>query len=174
MREIRTKRLLLRPFRETDIADFFAIYGDPEAMKYWSTLPHRSQAETAELVRGTMRANPDEHAEFAIEFEGRVIGKAGFWNAPEIGFILHPSYWRKGFAQEAVRGLIGYGFDQLGLDRITADVDPDNTASLRLLTKLGFVESGRAERTIQIGGKWFDSVYLTLERDQSKKARQET
>lgn len=172
MREIRTERLLLRPFRETDIADFFAIYGDPAAMKYWSTLPHQSQDETAALVRGTMQADPDKHAEFAIEFESRVIGKAGFWDVPEIGFILHPSYWRRGFAEEAVRALIECGFETLGLDRITADVDPDNVASLSLLTKLGFVEDRREERTIKIGGKWFDSVYLSLDRGHFQKARQ--
>lgn len=52
----------------------------------------------------------------------------------------------------------------LGLDHITADVDPDNTASLNMLGKMGFVETGRAQDTLHIGGKWFDIVYLELRR----------
>ena len=49
-------------------------------------------------------------------------------------------------------------------DRLTADVDPRNAASLRVLGKLGFVETGRAERTFLLGDEWCDSVYLALPR----------
>ena len=91
-----------------------------------------------------------------------MIGKVGLWQMPEIGYILHPDYWRRGFATEAVQAVIAHGFETLGLDRITADVDPDNAASLAMLIKLGFVITGQAKNTIEIGGKWFDSIYLEL------------
>lgn len=157
-----TPRLVLRPFDPSDAEDLFAVFGNATAMRYWSTLPHASVADTARMIDRTLAGDPGSHAEFAIEHEGKVIGKVGLWQMPEIGYILHPDYWRRGFATEAVQAVIAHGFETLGLDRITADVDPDNAASLAMLTKLGFVITGQAKNTIEIGGKWFDSIYLEL------------
>ena len=51
-------------------------------------------------------ATPDASDDFVIEFQGRVIGKAGFWRVPEVGYILHPDSWGQGFAAEALRAVI--------------------------------------------------------------------
>jgi len=160
-----THRLILRPMRMSDCDDLFAVFGDARVMQYWSTPPHSSPDQTAALIHETVNADPAHTAEYAIEYEGRVIGKAGFWRMPEVGYLLHPDYWRRGLGQEALQALIQYGFEQRGLDKITADVDPNNAASLAMLKKLGFVETGRQKNTLEIGGKWFDSVYLALTRD---------
>lgn len=162
MTEITTKHLLLRPMRASELEGLFAVYSNPDAMKYWSTLPHDDLAQMAALIKETVEADPKTTAEFAIEYQGRVIGKAGFWRMPEVGYILHPDFWRRGFGTEALRALIDYGFADRKLDRITADVDPDNHASLAMLRKLGFAETGRETNTTEIGGKWYDSVYLEL------------
>lgn len=164
MTEIKTKRLLLRPMKTTDRDDLFAVFGDPKAMQYWSTRPHTNADQTAAFIRETLEADPLETADFAIELDGRVVGKAGFWRLPEVGYLLHPDYWRQGYGTEALRALIAYGFQERGLDRVTADVDPDNQASIALLQKLGFAETGREKNTLQIGGSWFDSIYFGLER----------
>ena len=76
--------------------------------------------------------------------------------------VSHPYFWGQGFGSEVLRGLIKYGFEGPQLYRITAEVDPDNAGSLAMLGKLGFVETSRAKNTIDIGGTWFDSVYLEL------------
>ena len=102
--------------------------------------------------------------DFVIEHDGRLIGKAGCWRLPEIGYILHPAYWGQGFAGEACRAAIDHIFAAYDLDSITADVDPRNEASLRLLARLGFVETGRATATYEIEGEISDSVYLALRR----------
>lgn len=151
--------------RLDDLPDLFEVFGNAEVMRYWSTLPHAHPSETAELIRATIDANPATTAEFAIEYDGRVIGKAGFWHMPEIGYLLHRDYWRRGFGREALAALIAYGFETLSLEQITADVDPDNIASIRLLEGLGFKETGREARTLQIGPDWFDSVYFALTPD---------
>lgn len=164
MTEIETERLLLRPMRESDRDDLFAVFANADVMAYWSTLPHASPDETAKLIEQTIAANPETSAEFAIEFEGRVIGKAGFWHMPEIGYLLHPDFWRRGFGHEALQALVAYGFQDRGLAQITADVDPDNAASIGLLAKLGFVETGREAKTLRIGDNWFDSIYYALGR----------
>ena len=78
--------------------------------------------------------------------------------------MVHPEYWGRGIATEAARAFIDYAFEARAVDQLTADVDPRNSASLRVLAKLGFVETGRAERTFLLGEEWCDSVYLALPR----------
>jgi len=79
---------------------------------------------------------------------------------PEIGFILHPDYRGRGLAHEAVGAVVDHVFAHFDVPAIIADVDPRNRASLALLDRLGFVETHRAARTIQVGEIWCDSVYL--------------
>ena len=159
---IETERLVLRPMRMSDADDLFDVFSHPKAMKYWSTLPYTEIAQMQAHITESLAADPQTNAEFAVEHKGRVIGKAGFWKIPEIGYLLHPDHWRNGFGSEILQALIAYGFEERGFDHIVADVDPDNVASIKLLTRVGFEESGREKNTIEIGGKWFDSVYFRL------------
>lgn len=94
-----------------------------------------------------------------------MIGKAGFWRLPEIGYIFHPDMWGRGFGFECLSTLIDRAFGRFAFDALLADVDPHNTASLRLLAKLGFIETSREQATILVGDNWCDSVYLQLKRD---------
>ena len=168
---LKTDRLILRPFEAGDRDALFAVFSHPEAMKYWSTPPHASPEETAQMIAGSMAADPATHQEFVILLEGEVIGKAGLWQVPEIGYILHPDYWRKGIATEAIGAVLDHAFGTMGLDRVVADVDPDNTGSIRSLEKLGFRETGREEKTIEINGVWYDSIYFALTRADWGQAR---
>ncbi|MEW9922184.1 GNAT family N-acetyltransferase [Marimonas sp. MJW-29] len=165
---LKTERLVLRPFRREDRDALFAVFSHPEAMRYWSTPPHATPEVTAGMIEASIGGDPASHLELVIELEGKVIGKAGLWQVPEIGYIIHPDYWRLGIAEEALRALIAHGFEDMRLTEITADVDPDNQASIALLTKLGFRETGRAEKTIEIAGTWYDSVYFALEPSEKK------
>ena len=67
-----------------------------------------------------------EGEDFIVELDGRLIGKAGLWRFPEIGFILHPDHWGRGFAREALGFVIDRAFDVHGLPKVDADVDPRN------------------------------------------------
>jgi len=120
--------------------------------------------ETQLWLDRMIESEPEWSADFVVEYEGRVIGKAGCWRIPEIGFILHPDYWSMGFAREALSALIPHVFESFHLDFIQADVDPHNAACLRLLSGLGFQEVARAEKTWLVGDAWHDSVYLELPR----------
>ena len=162
--KLTTERLSLRPMQMSDAGDLFEVFSHPGAMKYWSTLPYTDLAQMQGHIKETLEADPATTVEFAVEYKGRAIGKAGFWKIPEIGYILHPDHWRKGFGAEMLQALIAYGFEERGFDHIFADVDPENVASIKLLGRMGFQETGRAQNTIEIGGKWFDSVYFRLER----------
>jgi len=163
--EIRTERLLLRPAREGDGEALHAILGDAAAMAYWSTPPHASRAETDAWLTAMLAIDPAEGEDFIVEYDRAVIGKAGLFRFPEIGFIFRADHWGRGFAAEALRPILDRAFRAHRLPAVIADVDPRNAASLKLLTRLGFGEVGRAERAMLVGDCWCDSVYLRLSRE---------
>lgn len=159
---MKTARLHLRPARCEDAGALHAILADPRAMRFWSTPPHETLEQTGEWLRSMIAIPAEEGEDFVIEHDGVVIGKAGLYRFPEIGFILHPDHWRRGLAREALAAVLDRAFAVHRLDNVEADVDPRNTASLRLLQGLGFVETHRAERTWLVGDEWCDSIYLRL------------
>ena len=160
---IRTPRLVLRRVRpEDDFAGMHAVLSNAQAMTYWSTPPHDSEDQTRDWLAAMAQTTPDDGDDFIIEFEGRTVGKAGFYRFPDIGYILDPALWGQGLVAEALTPIITRAFALHGLERITADVDPRNTASIRLLEKLGFAETHRAEKTWLIAGEWCDSIYFAL------------
>jgi RimJ/RimL family protein N-acetyltransferase len=161
---IRTERLLLRRARADDLDAFHAILSDRVAMRYWSTPPHAMLEETREWLDRTINAPADASDDYVIELDGRVIGKAGCWRLPEIGYILHRDHWGKGYAREAMAAVTAHIFATRDIARLVADVDPRNQASLGLLARLGFSEIGRAKGTWQVGDELCDSIYLALPR----------
>jgi ribosomal-protein-alanine N-acetyltransferase len=164
MTEILTPRLRLRRATIDDLNDLHGLLGNPTAMRYWSTPPHDSLEHTRTWLDQMIASPPDSSDDFIVEHRGRVIGKAGCWRLPEIGFIFHPDYWGQGLASEALTAVIERVFDTFPIPAIRADVDPRNAASLRLLSRLGFREVDRVQRTWKIGDVWCDSVYLELQR----------
>jgi [ribosomal protein S5]-alanine N-acetyltransferase len=161
--EFRTERLLLRPARANDLEPLHAILSDSQAMAFWSSTPHETLDQTRDWLASMIAIQPAEGEDFMVEFEGRLIGKAGLWRFPEIGFIFRPDVWGRGFAREALRPVLDRAFDVHGLPKVEADVDPRNASSIRLLSGFGFRETGRAERTWHVGEQWCDSVYLELD-----------
>lgn len=160
-----TERLRLRRPGPGDLAAFHAFLGDARAMRYWSTPAHASLDQSRAFLDRTLEAAAAGLSdEFVIERDGRVIGKAGAWRLPELGYILHPDHWGQGLAREALGAVIDHLFAAHALPALTAEVDPRNTASLRLLHGLGFHRTGTAARTLLWGEEWCDSVYLALDR----------
>jgi [ribosomal protein S5]-alanine N-acetyltransferase len=164
---VTTERLTLRRPEARDLGALHAILSNPLAMRYWSTLPHRRLSESREWLKAMMASPEEESDDFVVEHEGKVIGKAGFWRLPEIGYIFHPDHWGRGLAREALAALVARAFARFDFPAVTADVDPRNAASLKLLDRLGFVETGRKPATWLIGEEWCDSVYLELRRPQA-------
>ena len=161
--EIRTPRLILRSARPDDLEGLHAVLSDPRATLWWSTPPHETLEQTREWLDAMIASGPD-HPDFVVERDGRVIGKAGFWKLPDVGYILHPDCWGQGLASEAVGAAVDHVFRTRDVETLTADVDPENAASIRLLERLGFVRTGFAERTWNVGGEWKDSLYYALSR----------
>lgn len=144
-----------------------AVLSDRTATLYWSTPPHDDIEQTREWLANMIAASPQQSDDFVVEHRGRVIGKAGFYRMPEIGYILHPEFWGQGLAYEALSALVDRAFARFAVPALTADVDPANIASQRLLGKLGFSEVRREKNTWLIAGKWHDSIILELPRPAS-------
>ena len=163
---IATARLVLRPFREDDLTALHAIFSDPRAMRYWSGPAWEDPEETRRMLGVFRRDAPDEHLELAVEREGALIGRAALWKRWEIGFILHPDAWGQGLATEAVGALLAEVWRRFPeAERLTAETDPRNAASRRLLERLGFALTGITRRDFLYGGTdWCDTAHHALDR----------
>lgn len=162
---IRTKRLLLRRARADDVAAMHAILSNEAAMRYWSTPPHSSLAQTQSWIADMVRASIEGSEDYIIEIDGRLAGKVGAYRLPEFGYILHPDHWGRGLATEAVRAYLGHVHDNRpDISVLNTDIDPRNTSSVRLVERLGFRKTGRAQRTYHTHIGWCDSVYYCIDR----------
>ena len=97
--EFRTERLLLRQARVDDLEPLHAILSDPRAMAYWSSLPHGDLQATRDWLSSMIAIEPGEGEDFIVECDGQLIGKAGVYRFPDIGYILHPDLWGRVFAR---------------------------------------------------------------------------
>ena len=172
MTTIRTGRLTLRTARHDDLDAIHAVLSHPEAMRWWSTTPHEDIEQSRVWLEGMIANTAAGAADFVVEYSGRVVGKAGCWKAPDVGYILHPDVWGQGLASEALGAVIDHVFATTDLDALTADVDPNNAASIKLLERLGFVRTGEAKATWHIGGQWMDSLYYGLQRSRWQMRRE--
>ncbi len=146
-----------------DLAAIHALLSDPRNMRYWSSPPHDSLEQSEAWLRSMVDAPADESDDYVVERDGAVIGKAGCWRFPEVGFMIAADATGRGFASEAMAAFIERRRGFAEPRRLTADVDPRNQASLRLLTNLGFSETGRAQATWTVGGEVCDSIYLAID-----------
>ena len=143
--EIKTNRLLLRPFTEGDAADLYEYARDPRVGPPAGWPPHKSAEESLEIIR-TVFAAPHTFA-VVDRTSGKVIGSAGFtgksrpeFPAPngELGYALSPEYWGRGLMPEAAAELLRYAFEELKLACVWCSHYTDNLQSQRVIEKCGF------------------------------------
>jgi len=143
---LRTSRLLLRPWGDEDTAPFVEMSSDPVVMEY--LLP------AGEAWAAWARAHWDEHGfgQWVVKLPGEasfigVVGlavvsyEAHFTPAVEVAWRLARPYWGRGYAAEAAKAALDYGFEQLGLSEIVALTVPANQRSRRVMERLGMTRS---------------------------------
>ncbi len=144
---LRTERLILRPWRESDLDDFFG-YASVDGVGEMAGWSHH---KTIEETQAVLTAFISGKKTFAIERGGKVIGSLGIEkydeeklpefsdkSGRELGFVLSKDYWGNGYMAEAVRAVIDYLFKQVGLDFIACRYFTDNPQSKRVQEKCGF------------------------------------
>ena len=168
---INTSRLSLRSISATDVDDFYAVYSNPEVMRYWSTPPLADKAAAGKLI--TEIHEGFERRELlkwgiALRADDKLIGSVTLFHLDfthrraEIGYALGRAYWGQGYMQETLKAVLGYAFAVLNFHRIEADVDPRNTVSVRTLERLGFQREGYLRERWQVNGEIQDSFFYGL------------
>lgn len=143
--EIRTKRLVLAPLGMEYLQSTYEYASDIENTKYMMYLPDESIEEAIEFLEGVEREwskETPEFYEFAILKDGMHIGAISICldenhTTGEFGWILNKRYWRQGFISEAAEAILEFGIQKLGLKHFTATCDSENTASYKVMEKLG-------------------------------------
>ena len=167
---IKTERLLLRPLVMEDAEALFAYRSLPEVALFQSWQP-----ESVESVLAFLRENesiplhaPDTWYQVAICLpDDRLIGDIGIHTLEndqlELGYTLSPSYQGLGYAIEAVGAILREAFTRWNKHRVIASVDPANTASIRLLERLGFRKEAHHVQSYWMRGAWYDDcIYAIL------------
>ncbi|MFZ6692512.1 GNAT family N-acetyltransferase [Undibacterium sp. SXout20W] len=177
--QLTTRRLRLRPLRTSDAENMFAVYSDPKVMRYGST-PVWSSVETAHtsLARTDTGMKDRQFLRLALTLgdADRFIGDCCLFKFDEqcrhaeVGYSMDTNYWGQGYMHEALIALLNYGFDHLHLNRVEADVDPRNTASMACLERLGFVKEGYLRERWIVDGVLSDTALFGLLRREWKYA----
>ncbi|MFM4833846.1 GNAT family N-acetyltransferase [Aeromonas media] len=142
-----TPRLLLRPLGVQDSVDLFAIYGDPEVMRFVGEPPFPELATVSQMLASVERLLAvGESLEWGLVLResGHLIGTCGLHSfeaglpQAEVGCMLARSHWGQGLMFEALSAVTGYA-GELGIRTLLADIEPDNLPSQRLFRRLDFV-----------------------------------
>jgi len=174
---LETERLLIRQFQDSDLEPFLAYRNDPDVARYqgWSIpYPRRRGIEFLDFMITAFPAVQAEWFQAALELKstGEMIGDVGFIVKKDdgrqayVGYSLARAHWRSGYAYEAVARLLVYLFDELNLRRVVAECDVENTASWKLLEKLGFRREAHLIENILFKGAYGSEFhYAILERE---------
>jgi len=144
---LETKRLFLRPLTMDDLDSFAHLVADPEVMRFSLKGPLSNQ-EAKEYLQSRILDHYAKHGfgllaiihketNQLIGFAGLIFQTVDSENLIEVGYRLHPSYWKQGLATEATQEIVKYAFTHLGLDRLICIIDPKNVASLSVAIRLG-------------------------------------
>jgi RimJ/RimL family protein N-acetyltransferase len=172
-----TARLLLREFTADDWPAVLAYQSDPRYLRYYPWTG-RTETEVKDFIQMFLEdqqaAMPRRRWQLAITLpgDGRLIGNcglrldAGGARSGNIGYELDPRAWGHGYATEAARSMLAFGFEEINLHRVWSWCIADNAASARVLEKLGMRQEGRQRENEWFKGRWWDTLlYGMLEHE---------
>jgi [ribosomal protein S5]-alanine N-acetyltransferase len=174
-----TDRLHLRQLQAEDAEALFAIKSDLEVTRRYGQEPHRSLEDTQSWIQ-RLQADYDRRETLfwvlTLKDQDRLVGACLLWNfdptyhCAEIGYELHPDFWRQGIMAEGLSTVLTYGFGELGLHRIEANPLAGNPASQKILLKLGFTYEGNLRQRHFFRGQFEDQQYYGLLQEEWKKS----
>jgi RimJ/RimL family protein N-acetyltransferase len=141
---LKTERLVLRALCQRDLPAIVQLAGDRRVAENTARIPHPYTAADAEELLASINQKGSETV-FALELDGALIGMSGLdprTDGAELGYWLGVPFWGRGYATEAVRAVIDYGFGALGYEVLHSGARVSNPASRRVLEKCGFQWSG--------------------------------
>lgn len=169
--ELTTKRLRLRQLRPDDAEALFAIRSDPQVRAAYGREPYQTLAESQAFIQMIQATYEQRYGFFwaiTLNTDDTMIGSCTLWNfgdeyrSAEVGYELGRAHWGQGITTEAVAAVVAYCFTELDLHRIEANPHASNTASKRLLQKLGFTHEGTLRERAYFQGHFDDQEYYGL------------
>ncbi len=167
-----TTRLWLRELTTDDAPALFAIHSDPQVMRWFGADPLPDVAAAQRLIDvfsgWRVMLNPGTRWGLAARDTGELLGTCGLfkwnrnWQCCTVGYELAPSAWGQGYMREALQTVLPWGFEHMELQRVEAQIHPDNTASIKLATTLGFEQEGRLRQAAFWGGQRHDMLHFGL------------
>ena len=171
MPELHTERLRLKKLKVSYYSDMFEYASNPVVTKYLLWSPHDSPDYTKRFLKQIQSAYKNgTYYEWAVTLKktGKMIGTCGFIrfdtdnNSTEVGYVMNPMYWGNGYAPEALREVIRYGFVDLRLNRIQARFIKGNESSLRVMEKAGMTFEGYLRESMFIKDGFKDIGYAAI------------
>jgi [ribosomal protein S5]-alanine N-acetyltransferase len=165
---LETPRLLLRQLQPSDANAIFRNHSDPEVTRYLGRDPDATiepSRQRLQLALDSVRDHTGIRWGIVLRDEPKVLmGTVGFWkwNKPhfyaEIGYEIGPAFWNNGYMTEAIRAALRFGFDHMELNRVEANIDPENKGSRRTAEKAGFVQEAILRQNWFYAGRFTDSI----------------
>ena len=166
-----TERFILRKGIVNDCKDIFALYSNEKVVKYLPLKLFDSVEDAIDEINWYEKIFKEQIGLRWVIEEAKtkkVIGTCGYLNYEkehnriEIGYDLNPEYWGKGIMQEALSSIIHFAFTSMGINKIEAKIEPENTSSIRLLEKLNFCQEGVLRQHEFEKGKYVDLVIFSI------------
>ncbi len=166
-----TECLNLREIKQGDALDIFQFRSNKEAMQYIGKPLAKGVAEVEELIKRIeegVESNTAIAWGISLKNSDSIIGTIGFHKIEfenyraEIGYMLHPSYWRQGLMNEAIHVILNFGFLNLNFNSIQAIIEPNNIASSAILTKHKFVKEAYFRENYYFNGHFQDSEIYSI------------
>jgi [ribosomal protein S5]-alanine N-acetyltransferase len=167
---LHTSRLELVEIRQEHLQDLFMIFSNSEVTRYYNIITLKEEPEAQKyLDHFANRFANQQGIRWGLSEKGKngIIGTIGFNNftphhRANIGFDLLPAYWNKGYTTEALRAVLDFGFNNLEINRIEAEVMQNNTASEMVLLKTGFTKEGLLRDWMLFNNRHYDMTMFSL------------
>lgn len=166
-----TDRLVLRKTIMTDAEQVYFLRSEPELQTYIDRDPATSLDEAyafIQLITDNLDNNVGVSWAMTLKGEDKMIGSVAIWRIDkenyraEIGYVLHPAYQGKGLMHEAMKAVIDYGFRDMKLHSLEANINPGNMSSQRVLERAGFVREAYFRENYFYNGRFIDSAIYSL------------
>ncbi|MGE5106271.1 MAG: GNAT family N-acetyltransferase [Sphingobacteriales bacterium] len=169
---LETERILLRQLAMDDADEIYFLRSDETVMQYLQKEPAKNKTEAEEFIsRINESVANNEAIMWAIALKEKpslCIGTICYWNIrkehyrAEIGYVLHPGYWKKGIMKEVITKIIDYGFSSMQIHSIDAVINPNNIASAALLESIGFNKEAHFKEDFFFRDKFWDTLVYSL------------
>ena len=173
---ITTARLVLREMETDDWPVVLAYENDDRYLRYyvWTERGESLVRDYVQMLVDWRFEQPRRKFQLAITLpqDGTLIGICGIRRKPEnefegdIGYELNPEYWGRGYATAAARAVVAFGFEDLGLHRVSSWCNADNLASAHVLERIGMRQEGRLRENRQYKGRRWDTLLYGMLKDE--------